>query len=98
MSIPINEQETTINFSRDEQGLELWTNDSTVITKMDKLCEKAPNYYKLVSVSKIDGEIVDKAYEVSDKTLLSFRSGKIILSEEQKQQRAERMKKMRNSQ
>lgn len=98
MSIPINEQETTINFSRDEQGLELWTNDSTVITKMDKLCEKAPNYYKLVSVGKIDGEIVDKAYEVSDKTLLSFRSGKIILSEEQKQQRAERMKKMRNSQ
>lgn len=98
MSIPIYEQETVINFSRDEKGFNVWTNDSTMITKLDKLCEKASEYYKLVSVSKIDGEIVDKAYEVSDKTLLSFRSGKIILSDEQKQQRAERMKMMRNSQ
>lgn len=92
MSIPIDEQSTTINIDRDKQECDIWTNDSTMITRLDKLCNKAPAYYELVNIGKVNGEIVDKCYIVKDKSLISFRSGKIILSDEQKQARAEIMR------
>ena len=33
LSIPLNEQETTISFSRDSEQVDIWTNDRTMITK-----------------------------------------------------------------
>ena len=93
MSIAINEQETVINIFRDKKECYIWTSDSTMITKLDKLCEKAPDYYVLENAGRITGEIVDKCYIVKDKSLISFRSGKVVLTDEQKQIRAERMRK-----
>ena len=36
MGLPIHEQETNINFMRDEDIAVIYTSDSTTITKMDK--------------------------------------------------------------
>ena len=74
-SIPLNEQETTISFSRDQQEVDIWTNDRTMITKLDKLCETAPDYYHCIEVGRatIGGGIMNKRYKI-DKSMLSFRS------------------------
>lgn len=39
MSIPVNEQETVVQFSRDSDVCSIWTSDTTIMTKLDKLAE-----------------------------------------------------------
>ena len=36
MGVPIYEQETTISFSRDEDFADIYTSDTTMMTKYDK--------------------------------------------------------------
>ena len=97
-SIPLDEQETTITFRRTDKDADIWTNDRTMITKLDRLCEKSPDNYKCIDVNRyiMDDEdvIVDKKYRISDKTLISFRSAKIRrdLTDEQKKEMAERLR------
>ena len=90
----LEEQETTINFSRTQDAVDVWTSDKTVMTKLDKLCNSAPDFYKLIAEHKAqddDGAIISKEYRISDKRMLSFRSMKRNLTEEQKRERAERL-------
>ena len=49
--MPINKQETTISYSRDSQEVTVWTSDRTVMTKLDRLCETAPDYYRLTETA-----------------------------------------------
>lgn len=37
MSVAMNEQETVIHFGRDSEECEIYTSDTTVMTKLDKL-------------------------------------------------------------
>ena len=90
----LEEQETTINFSRTQDAVDVWTSDKTVMTKLDKLCNSAPDFYKLIAEHKAQddiGAIMSKEYRISDKRMLSFRSMKRNLTEEQKRERAERL-------
>ena len=101
-SCPLDEQETTISFGRTDELADVWTNDRTMITKLDKLCESAPEYYKCIEVGKAmnDGGIMNKRYKI-DKSMLSFRSkkSKPNLTEEQRERLREQMKarNVRNS-
>ncbi len=94
MGIPVNEQETVIQFSRDSDDAVIWTSDSTIMTKLDKLVDYK-NWHK-VKVDKIDSEIVAKEYR-ANKSLISFRSKKSerVLSEEQRQALSDRLKATR---
>lgn len=97
-SVSYEEQETTISFSRDKDSAEIWTSDRTVMTKLDKLCEESPEYWKCKKVEKfLDGSLANKVYTVTDKTLISFRSKKVKreLTDEQRAELAERMKNAR---
>lgn len=88
MNVPIYEQETVIQISRDSDKMEIWTSDSTMITRLDKLCEKS-NRWLCTSVGRIEGDVVNKEY-VGDKELLSLLPDKRKvkpLTEEQKAQR-----------
>ena len=90
----LEEQETTINFSRAQDAVDVWTSDKTVMTKLDKLCNSAPDFYKLIAEHKAQddvGAITSKEYRISDKRMLSFRSMKRNLTEEQRRERAERL-------
>ena len=94
INITLEEQETTINFSRTQDAASVWTSDKTVMTKLDKLCNSAPDFYKLIAEHKAQddvGAITSKEYRISDKRMLSFRSMKRNLTEEQKRERAERL-------
>lgn len=89
-SVPIEEQETYINFMRDEPFATICTSDSTQITRLNKLCAANPDVYSLVGE---DGAY--KRYKCMDKSLVSLRSKKIKreMTEEQKREAGERMRK-----
>lgn len=95
MGLTLQEQETTVNFYRDSDICTVYTSDSTVMTKLDKLVEnpKAP-YWRLKETSILqNGELVGKTYE-THKRLISFRAdiSSRELTDEQKEAAAERMK------
>lgn len=96
MSIPVNEQETVIQISRDSNEAHIWTSDTTMMTKLDSFCSESDSW-RLTSTGRINGEIVNKEY-VSDKALISFRKNRnktTPLTEEQKEELRNRLAKVR---
>ena len=91
-NIPLDEQETIIHFMRGEDFATISTTDSTMITKMDKLCKSNPDMYWLKSE---DG--YSKIYKCRDKSMISLRQKKREISEEQRKAAGERMKKYQAS-
>ena len=94
MGVSLEEQETVIQFNRTNSHATIYTSDSTVMTKLDKLCESSPDYYKLDREETMEGKIVGKFYTLADKTRVSFRSKKVErnLSAEERQKLSERAK------
>lgn len=81
------EQETVINFNAGEQNATVYTRDKTVMRKLDALVTDFPEVYKLVGETDID-----KTYSMP-KSCVSYRKPRNI-SEEQREQARERMKKI----
>ena len=94
MSIPSEEQETVISYMRNDTGANIYTSDRTVITKLDHMCEVSPEFYRFIRAETIGGEVIAKEYELVNKSLLSLRAKKRVMTEEQKQAAAERMAQM----
>ena len=98
MSVALYEQETTISFYRDSDNAHIYTSDTTVMTRLDKLV-KNPNCpdWKLVEIQRSrDGEIVGKCYQTHKKLASSFR-GAIVernMTEEQREEMRLRASKM----
>lgn len=97
LSVPTEEQETLISWSRNDEKVKVYTSDNTVLTKLKKLSEAAPDKYKLVSVvNNQDGSAYSVTFEVNKKCV-SLRQGKEReYTEEQKQEMLERMSALRN--
>lgn len=91
-NIPLEEQETLIHFMRGEDFATISTTDSTMITKMTKLCEANPDMYWLKSD---DG--YSKIYKCRDKGMISLRQKKREVSEEQRKAAGERLQKYRDT-
>ena len=90
--VTLSEQETTIQFNRDGKACIIWTSDSTMMTKLDRLCKESPENYKLTKTSRAqDGDIAGKQYELADKKLITFRnkSKAESMTEEQREKRRE---------
>lgn len=89
MSTSISEQETTINFARQDGYATIWTSDRTVMTRLDKLVKESPEYWRLQeeACDKF-GELISKTYRLQDKRLISFRKARMVLSDEAKEARA----------
>lgn len=87
MNITRLEQETIVNFNAAEDTASVYTADPVYMLKLDKLCEREPASYKLVKQDK-DG----KWYEMP-KRLVRFATTR-IMTDEQKEAAAERMRKM----
>lgn len=93
------EQETVINYQREDKSATIWTSDSTTITKLDRLCNESPEFYSLDRVEKDrEGNVVGKFYKLTDKKMISFRGKKTtrVLTEEQKAAMRERLSQARN--
>lgn len=91
-NIPVEEQETLIHFMRGDDFATISTTDSTMITKMNKLCENNPDMYKL---QNDDG--ASKIYRCYDKSMVSLRQKKREVTEEQRKAAGERMRKYQAS-
>lgn len=95
------EMETTMNFTRTDKEVSIWTNDTVMYTKFDKLCTTAPDIYQCTEVGRDrDGDIISKTYRMADKSLLSFRTRHIKreLTPEQRAVLSERSKRNRANQ
>lgn len=91
-NIPLEEQETVIHFMRGEDFATISTTDSTMITKMTKLCDNNPDMYKVINE---DG--ASKIYRCYDKSMVSLRQKKREVTEEQRKATGERMRKYQAS-
>lgn len=99
MGLSISEQETTVSFMRDSDICTVYTSDTTVMTKLDKLAEseKSP-HWKVKDEHRLqNGELIGKTYE-THKRLISFRADITIreMTDEQREAAAERMKEWRD--
>ena len=88
-AVSVSEQETNINFMRDEEHAIIYTSDTTQMTRLDKLCRTSPDMYSLIANTGRG-----KTYRVEDKGLISFRSKKREMSEEAKEAASQRFKDM----
>lgn len=98
MGLSVMEQETTVNFYRDSDICTVYTSDSTIMTRLDKLAEnpKAP-YWKLIKEERNrSGDVVGKTYE-THKRLISFRAdiSKRELTDEERAEIGNRLKSSR---
>lgn len=99
-AVPPNEQETTISFYRDGKLVDVWTSDTTMMTKFDRKCVESPEDYKCIEVGKsLDGLLTNKRYTIKNKKLVSFRSAttKREISDEQRNALAQRMRSLNKS-
>lgn len=93
MSVPINEQETTISFTRDGDKAIVYTSDKIMLTKLHKLVEKNPKEWKRIDQGKLKGDVVSETFECPKK-LISLRTATptFVMSEEQKRLATERLR------
>lgn len=97
MGVPLEEQETVIQFNRTDNHATIYTSDSTMMTKLDKCVAVSPDLYKLKEVHKLqEGGICGKTYVLEDKKMLSLRKVKKVLSEEQRKIRGEWLNRNQN--
>ena len=96
LTVPMEEQETLISWSRNDAKIKIYTSDNTVLTKLRKLYNNAPENYTLVHVENDqDGKPYSVTFEANI-NCVSLRQGKKKnYSEEFRQELSERMKAMR---
>ncbi len=93
MRLMIEEQETHVNFNRNDERAMIYTSDTTMMTKFNKLVELQGTEWKLEAVSKLkNGELIGKTYSCPV-SFITFRRKKIEreYSEERKKEIAERL-------
>lgn len=91
------EQETIVSYGALDTVASINSTDPVVWRKLDRMCEKCPNDYKLVRVHEDpNGKILSKWYE-APKKLIGFRSPSAprVMTDEQKQALADRLREAR---
>ena len=94
------EQETIINFNREEKEVSVYTADPTMIRKLDRFCSEQPEYFKCVDVTRYqDGEIAAKFYSIASKKLVSIhkKASTREMTDEERIAAAERLRSFRKS-
>ena len=91
------ERETIISIDETTDMWEIYTTQIGMMSKLDRFCESNPDEWECVNVryfDSIDKQVISKTYRCK-KNLVSFRSGTLKYSEEQKQAMRERLSKLR---
>ena len=95
MSLTIDEQETHISFSRGDERAEIYTSDTTMMTKLNKLIELPGTEWRLEQETRLaSGELIGKIYSCPV-GFISFRTKKTtrVFTEEEKRAIGERLSK-----
>ena len=88
MKLSLYEQETIINYNREDAIATVYTRDPSVIRKLDQLVISFPEVYKCIGETDID-----KTYEMP-KSAVNYRKPR-RLSEEQRRAAGERLKRIK---
>ena len=98
MKIPVNEQETVVNFTRGSNEARIYTTDTTVLTKLHKLISRNSKDWKLVRQDRdsVDHDVIAETYSCP-KNLISFRAVKQsrVITDEQREELSARMRRLR---
>lgn len=87
MAQSLYEQETIINYNREEKTASVYTEDPVMIRKLDALCEKSEAITVVLKEERRREYIIPKSW-------VKIKMPR-ILTDEQKQKLTERMKKLR---
>ena len=94
MSVQIEEQETCVNFLREDSRAVIYTSDTTMMTKLNKLVETAGTEWRKEMETHLQrtGELIGVFYSCPVE-LISFRSKRVKrnYSDEQRQKIVERL-------
>ena len=92
MGLTRYEQETCINYNRDEDFMTVYTAGPALMRRLKKLPA-----YELVEVSKQDGKVIAMTFK-ADKKLITLRSQVPVshMTDEQKEAAAKRLRELRN--
>lgn len=86
------EMETHITWDAQNKEAHIYTCDPVYMRKLDKLCQTNPESYVLKKEETLNGAVISKYYYAPSK-LISFRTPtNRVMSEEQKEAAAERMR------
>lgn len=100
MALLIEEQETHVNFNRDDDRATVYTSDTTMMTKLNKLVELPGSEWKIEEVSRLKwtGEVIGITYSCPV-SFVSFRSKRVVrnYSEEQRRAIGERLNRKTDS-
>ena len=77
MGVEMIEQETVITFGRLDKEAEIYTSDSTMMTKLDRKVKENPDYWKIKEQSFVSGKIVSKVY-ICPKKFVSLRNKEVL--------------------
>mgnify|MGYP007087852840 FL=1 len=92
--LPHDERETHINMNSLGKTMQIYTTEKHIMRRLDRYVDESPNW-KVVDIGKLHGEIVSKTYE-AQRDLLLIRKQKRVMSEEQRQKAAERLRAFHN--
>lgn len=73
MGLSIEEQETHINFMRGDERAEVYTTDTTTMTKLNRLVEAAGTEWKLERETVLHGSMIGRTYSCPV-SFITFRS------------------------
>ena len=98
--VSTDEQETTINYGRNDEEAEVYTSDNTVLTKIKNIFSSDDCEWKLKNVVKDKkGNVVSVFFSVPKKLIsLRAKTVKSSLTDEQRKAAAERLKNARSFQ
>lgn len=98
--VSTDEQETTINYGRNDEEAEVYTSDNTVLTKIKNMFSSDDCEWKLKNVVKDKkGNVVSVFFSVPKKLIsLRAKTVKSSLTDEQRRAAAERLKNARSFQ
>lgn len=74
MSAPLEEQETIITWTRGDEHAEIYTTDTTVMTRLNRLCKNHPETWSQIKHEwRNKTELISTTYKCPRK-MVSFRS------------------------
>ena len=91
--LPNDERETHISMSSLRNNMKIYTTERHIMRRLDRYVEESDNW-KVVDIGMLHGEVVSKTYE-APRDLLLTRKQKRVMTEEQRQKSAERLRALR---
>ena len=91
--LPNDERETHISMSSLGNKMKIYTTEWHIMRRLDRYVEESDNW-KVVDIGMLHGEVVSKTYE-APRDLLLIRKQKRVMTKEQKQKAAERLRVLR---